>query len=50
MQLFMAKKHGVMVPKYRSTNIYTSNYIRHRTVQCKVSRSVRPVTLRVAVE
>ena len=23
-----------MVPKYHSTNIYTSNYIRYRTVQC----------------
>ena len=24
-----------MVPKYHSTNIYTSSYIRHRTVQCE---------------
>ena len=23
-----------MVPKYRSTNVYTSSYIRHHTVQC----------------
>ena len=25
-----------MVPKYRSTNVYTSQYIRHHTVQCEV--------------
>ena len=28
------------VPKYRSTNVYTSSYIRHRTVQCEVTQSV----------
>ena len=26
--------------KYRSTSIYTSSYIKHHTVQCKVSQSV----------
>ena len=32
------------VPKYRSTNVYTSSYIRHRTVLCEVSsQSVKPV-------
>ena len=29
--------------KYRSTNVYTSDYIRHHTVQCEVSsRGTRP--------
>ena len=41
-----------MVPKYHSTNIYTSNYIRHRTVQCEVripaSASESGSTTRVA--
>ena len=26
--------HLWTVPKYRSTNVYTSSYIRHHTVQC----------------
>ena len=34
-----------LVPKYRSSNVYTSNYIRHRTVQCEagihISKSAR---------
>ena len=28
------------VPKYRSTNVYTSSYIRHLTLQCEVSQLV----------
>ena len=29
-----------MVPKYRSTSVYTSSYIKHRTVQCKAVREL----------
>ena len=29
-----------MVPEYRSTNVYTRSFIRHRTVQCKVNVAV----------
>ena len=33
------------VPEYCSTNVYTSSYIRHRTVQCEVTQSVNESTL-----
>ena len=36
MEVFYQKPASWTVPKYRSTNVYTSSYIKHRTVQCEV--------------